>query len=109
ERDTAAQVHDREAVEGVAIQADHRLLIDRRRHPLVLEHIHTTCIPLDVEEHPVGLGADEIVDVHEDAHTHVLYWLFRLQTRVRTTRRQIVDRNALTYSFFPRTAARWLP
>ena len=66
------EVDDREAVEGVAVETDHGLRVDRRGLAAVPERVHAAGLALDVREHAVGFSAREIVGVHVDRHVPTL-------------------------------------
>lgn len=62
------EVDDGEAVEGVAVEADHGLTIDRGRFPIVQKGVDPAGVALQIGEHPIRLGPHEIVDI--DMHRH---------------------------------------
>jgi len=64
----AGKVDNGEAVEGVAVQPDDGLLIDRRRFAVVPERVDTSGAGLDVGQHASGLRPHEVVDVDTYCH-----------------------------------------
>ena len=64
-------VDDRAAVQGVAVLADHRLLVDRRWLAVMHDNVDRGT-RRQRREHPVGLGADEVVDIDLGCHRAIL-------------------------------------
>ena len=64
-----AEVEDCEAVQGIPVQADDGLLVDRCRLPIVPKHADPARVALEVGEHPVRLRPDEVIGI--DHHRHV--------------------------------------
>ena len=57
-----------EAVQGVPVHPDHRLVVDGRGSAVVGEHVHSAGVSLQAGEHAVGLGASKVVHVHRNPH-----------------------------------------
>src|SRR6478752_6713609 len=62
-------IRDRKAVQRVAVHPDHRLPLDRGRLAVVPEDVHAAGIRLQRSEHPIRLGAHEVVDAHLYRHS----------------------------------------
>jgi hypothetical protein len=68
DRRPLGDIDDRRAVQGVPVHPDHRLVIDRRRSPVVLEPIDSSGTGVERREHAIALGPDEVLDGHRHGH-----------------------------------------
>ena len=62
DRGSLRDIDDCDAVERVAVHPDHRLMINRRRHPVVVDDVHATGVRPQRRKHSVGFCPHEVVD-----------------------------------------------
>ena len=65
---TVIRLHGVEQV--LLVHPDHRLMLDRSRRPVVPEAVDAASLRLRRQEHPLRLGTDEVVDVHQHRGTN---------------------------------------